>query len=194
MFDYGILLLMIKVCTKCKTGYAATAEYFSRDRTRKDGLRSNCKKCVRVYRQENRERRRDRNRLWRSKNRKKVRATSRRYRLKHKRELSEQNRRYRKRNPDRLRNKRFGLADGQYNEMLERQNHVCAICGLPEVIKDKRSDGARALSVDHNHKTNKIRGLLCNRCNSAIGNLCVDDHGVELLCSAISYVKNGDGV
>ena len=44
-----------------------------------------------------------------------------------------------------------------YDEMLEKQNGVCAICG-------KEPNGKR-LHVDHCHETGVVRGLLCFRCN-----------------------------
>lgn len=58
----------------------------------------------------------------------------------------------------------YGLTLGQYNKMLEGQNHSCAICGAKE-----GNARCKHLFVDHDHKTGKIRGLLCGPCNSAIG-------------------------
>jgi|SRR5215469_2910142 len=46
-----------------------------------------------------------------------------------------------------------------YNEQLERQKGVCAICGKM---------GKRRLCVDHDHATGKVRGLLCDYCNVAL--------------------------
>lgn len=63
----------------------------------------------------------------------------------------------------------FGITLEDYNRMLEAQNGVCAICGKSEIIIDKRISKLRALTVDHNHKTGKVRGLLCARCNQALG-------------------------
>lgn len=60
--------------------------------------------------------------------------------------------------------KKYGLTLEQYNEMLEDQNWGCAVCGDgPE----RTVQGT--LPVDHCHKTGKIRGLLCDRCNRALG-------------------------
>jgi len=58
--------------------------------------------------------------------------------------------------------KNHGLTIKQYNEILHKQGDVCAIC---------RRESSKNLHVDHNHKTGRIRGLLCYRCNSAIGYL-----------------------
>lgn len=57
----------------------------------------------------------------------------------------------------------YGMTLDEYYELLERQGNVCAICGKPP--KSKR------LSVDHNHKTGKVRGLLCTKCNSNLSAL-----------------------
>lgn len=56
---------------------------------------------------------------------------------------------------------KFNLTLEEYDKMFEAQNGVCAICGLPEI--------ARRLAVDHDHKTGKIRGLLCANCNISLG-------------------------
>lgn len=66
----------------------------------------------------------------------------------------------------------------QYDEMFEKQSGVCKICG------DINKSGRR-LCVDHDHKTGKIRGLLCCACNSLIG-YAKDD--LLILKSAINYL------
>jgi len=53
--------------------------------------------------------------------------------------------------------------------MLKDQDNKCAIYGKPETVMDKRTDKVKALSVDHNHETNKNRGLLCSSCNMKLG-------------------------
>lgn len=57
----------------------------------------------------------------------------------------------------------FGLTIEQYNEMYESQNGCCAIC------KRHQSTINRTLCVDHDHDTNKIRRLLCSKCNTNLG-------------------------
>lgn len=58
--------------------------------------------------------------------------------------------------------KTFGLTIQQYEEMLQQQNGVCAIC-LETCTSGKR------LAVDHCHATGKVRQLLCRRCNQSMG-------------------------
>ena len=76
---------------------------------------------------------------------------------------------------------RHGITLIEYRAILKHQNGRCKICLGKE--KDKRH---KYLSVDHNHQTNKIRGLLCNRCNRALG-LFQDDCWV--LQRAVKYLR-----
>lgn len=61
----------------------------------------------------------------------------------------------------------FGIDIQWYKDQLEKQKGVCAICKKPEV--SKRNGKIKALTVDHCHKTGKVRGLLCTLCNSILG-------------------------
>ena len=74
----------------------------------------------------------------------------------------------------------FGITLTDYNAMLEKQNHQCAICGKSPEQNKKR------LAVDHCHTTNKIRGLLCSTCNKAIG---LFSDNIPQLQSAIQYLS-----
>jgi len=80
----------------------------------------------------------------------------------------------------------FGFTIDAYIEMLADQNDVCKICKQPETSKDARSGKTKDFAIDHCHKTGKIRGLLCIKCNTAIG-LFQDDP--ILLRSAVEYLK-----
>ena len=78
----------------------------------------------------------------------------------------------------------FGMTIETYDHMFEEQNGVCAICGGVEVRTFK---GALVrLAVDHDHKTGKIRRLLCYRCNSVLG--FVNDD-ISLLSKCVKYLK-----
>ncbi len=76
---------------------------------------------------------------------------------------------------------RYGITLEMYNEMLEAQNGVCAICG-----RDYNHKRHKHFHVDHNHKTSKVRGLLCIRCNTLVGN---SGESVEILKKAIDYIN-----
>jgi len=69
--------------------------------------------------------------------------------------------------------------------MLEQQNNSCAICGIDA------SELPRELSVDHNHETLQIRGLLCTYCNVGLGYFKDD---TTLLSMAIEYLVATDGI
>lgn len=64
----------------------------------------------------------------------------------------------------------YGLTADQFMHMLEKQQHKCAICQRAETRKHKNGN-VLPLSVDHDHDTGKIRGLLCKKCNTAISYL-----------------------
>jgi len=89
----------------------------------------------------------------------------------------------------RLLRRTFNLSLQEYGEILVAQNGVCAICNQPE--RTKRNGKTKALSVDHNHETGKIRGLLCHDCNTAIGKLKEDK---MIFLSAIRYLEKHAGV
>jgi len=63
--------------------------------------------------------------------------------------------------------RRYGITAADYDEMLATQDGVCAICHQPETLR--RRGGSMPLSVDHDHRTEETRGLLCHACNLAVG-------------------------
>lgn len=83
--------------------------------------------------------------------------------------------------------KKHGLSLDDFAWMLQEQMGVCAICGQNETVKD-RWGNVRRLDVDHNHITNKNRGLLCQSCNTALGKLRADE-GIDLFIEAIKYIR-----
>jgi len=64
---------------------------------------------------------------------------------------------------------RYGLTVETYDKMLREQSHRCAICGSQERQLHNATAKRTRLSVDHDHKTGKVRGLLCAKCNRALG-------------------------
>lgn len=65
----------------------------------------------------------------------------------------------------------YGITREQYDEMLKSQDGKCAICEQVETQIDGKTGTLRFLAVDHCHNTNKVRGLLCSRCNTTLGKL-----------------------
>lgn len=85
--------------------------------------------------------------------------------------------------------KLFGITLNDYNKKLEEQNNTCAICKNLETSRDNRTKLIKNLSVDHDHQSGKVRGLLCGKCNSILG-LAKDN--INILQSAIDYLKKQD--
>lgn len=96
-----------------------------------------------------------------------------------------------KASPERKRQSRmrsnYGLEPGQYEEMLAAQNGGCAICGTAVTGVREKGRRERRLSVDHNHSTGAVRGLLCHHCNFGIGHF---KDSPELLQKAMAYLIN----
>lgn len=79
----------------------------------------------------------------------------------------------------------YGLTQEQYDAMLLAQGCVCAICNAEPIGNGKWS----ILYVDHNHKTGKIRKLLCKDCNDLIARA---EEDISILESAIQYLKENN--
>jgi len=70
--------------------------------------------------------------------------------------------------------RRYGVTPEKYKELLDEHAGKCAICGEP------------AQSVDHNHKSGKLRGILCINCNTGIGHF---KESIPLLRATIAYLR-----
>jgi len=81
--------------------------------------------------------------------------------------------------------RRLGCSNEQFRALLEAQDGKCAICGA---IQGHRSCHGRIcrLAVDHDHRTAKVRGLLCNSCNRGLGRF---KDSIENLEAALRYLK-----
>lgn len=130
---------------------------FGGDKNKRNRLQSNCKEC-----RKNKERER--------RNNPEVKKKIKEYKQK------PENKR---RTKDLALKRIFGLTIEQYDVMLKDQNNCCYICEGKEKTK-------RSLAVDHCHKTGKVRGLLCTKCNQGIGHL---NDNIEYLKKAIEYLE-----
>jgi len=87
---------------------------------------------------------------------------------------------YSKRNPEKIRAKnfkdRYGIGIEEYEALKDQQDGKCGICGTT----------GHVLYVDHCHDTQKIRGLLCHKCNTGMGML---QDSIEVLNKALRYLE-----
>lgn len=150
--------MSIKVCYKCKELKPLSS--FSRNKRTKDGLQQICKACnaLRSRNWRKIESNRERLKQWRNNNIEKCTGHARKSNL----------------------NIKYNMSIEEYTVLLEAQNNKCLLCN-----KSPEENG-KALSVDHNHQTGKIRGLLCDNCNKGIGFL---KENIETLKNAIRYLE-----
>lgn len=78
----------------------------------------------------------------------------------------------------------YGITLDQYNLLLEYQERVCSICREEEHAQFRGR--TKPLSVDHDSDTGRVRGLLCLKCNLAVGSF---DHDTERLQRAAMYLS-----
>lgn len=177
---------MAKYCTRCLEDKDLSD--FNKCSSAPDGLQFRCKPCCAEASKASRLKRLEADptaehqakKAWYQANRELSIQRAKQYRLDHpewakevdaKRNATNPTKTWRERNPDKakttqkrqtLKRKldKYNLSPEQFLEMQALQEGKCAIC---EIVPP---DG---LVIDHNHSTNKVRELLCNRCNPAIG-------------------------
>lgn len=82
--------------------------------------------------------------------------------------------------------RKYKISVKRYDELLDEQGGVCAMCREPETFVNKKTGKLQDLCVDHNHTTGEPRGLLCVRCNRGLGYLRDDP---ALLRAGVVYLK-----
>ena len=80
--------------------------------------------------------------------------------------------------------RRYGLDEYDYEAMLKRQGGACAICGTADP-----GAGREHFSVDHDHRTGRVRGLLCNSCNKGLGSL---GDTADAVARALAYLRRAE--
>lgn len=124
----------------------------------------------------------ERLRLYKLNNKDKIKEQGKRYYLKYKERISERHKVYNQ-NGGNLR-RLYNITLSDYQLLLKKQNGKCEICERHETIKLRGK--VKNLAVDHDHKSGKVRGLLCSACNRAIGYFGED---IKVLESALIYLK-----
>lgn len=87
---------------------------------------------------------------------------------------------------DRWMRRKYGMTLEQYRKMDDAQKHKCAICGSEEQSFSYHNGRKKNLSIDHCHRTGKVRALLCFRCNGVIGKM---EESIDLLTKAVNYLN-----
>ena len=158
----------MKECTLCNR--TLPLDDFGPHKNGKFGKNSRCRFCQRTLIREIRQRHLNENPV--------------EYRKQHCEKVKE----YQKLNPIQTKNSKlkttFNITFDQYEEMRISQNNCCAICLKPET--HTRNGKIRDLVVDHCHTTGKIRQLLCNGCNTGLGQF---KDNQDALLNAIEYLK-----
>ena len=141
-------------------------------------------------------------------NKDKIRISQRRYYERHREEVLRRAREWGLRNPDKVREagkrfteshpgkrrafnrrwelKKIGFTSELYEQRLQEQNGLCAICRIELTTGSKNGTNACA---DHCHVTSTARGILCTKCNTALGMM---DDNQEHLIAASAYLKFWD--
>jgi Autographiviridae endonuclease VII len=156
---------MSKICPNCKL--EKNLSKFSRDKYKKDGRCSWCKECIKNA--DNGAARKVRSDKFYQDNKERL--------LLWQKERNVSNTEFRRSN--RLL-KYYGITISDYNKIFDEQSGCCAIC-----VKHQ-SEFKKILCVDHNHQTGKVRGLLCHKCNTALG---LFQDNPEILELAAEYSK-----
>lgn len=179
----------MKICTACKQ--EKPLDLFGKRKHSKDGIRHECKECsnkrTRGYYDKNAQEIRRKTREDRKKDPVKFREAELKWYSKNHTEKSTKAAKWYRDNTERVRARllmrKYGITIEQYHTKLVEQNYACDIC------KRHESAFTNRLSVDHNHKTKNIRGLLCFHCNKfKVGKLTV-----ESAKSVYEYLLKHDG-
>jgi hypothetical protein len=189
-------------CLVCGEEKPATAHFFCRSKTSSLGIYAQCKSCRAKQAVKDRANRtpeqiqkeRESRRLYRRNNKELIRSANSEWKSKNREYVREMQRMYRERDKDRYRRNtrrtqlrvNYGITPDDLNGMITSQGGVCAIC------QRSLDSSTKWLipHVDHDHKTGKVRALLCGRCNAAIG--LFDDNTAVIRASA-DYIDQHHG-
>ena len=147
---------MNKVCKKC--GVEKSHDEFYKEKRVKDGLQARCIQCCKA----------DAKAVFE--------ANPEPYRERAREAYDYAERRAR------MLKREYGMEPDDYTDLFDKQNGCCAICSA----KESGHNVTEHLLVDHDHSTNKVRGLLCSSCNLMLGKA---QDSIDILSHAITYLK-----
>jgi hypothetical protein len=143
---------------------------------------NSCREKQQVYREQNRAKIKKYHQEFYRKNKQRILARNAAWRKRNIDKVRNAGREYARRNKDRARGTRllreYGLTPDEFAKLAKVQNRRCAICRRKQ-----------PLLVDHCHKTGKVRGLLCKRCNTGLGQM---KDSIKLLKRALGYLNGND--
>lgn len=168
---------MNKRCYRC--GETKPLDLFHRSKDRKDGRTTKCKACSKIVGREYRQSKPEH-----------IKEVQDKWKIKNKHRTSGYSKSWRSRNPDKVKDQdrrnhlrtEYGLTVEQYDDMVALQEGRCLVCR--EIPMGKR--GYSTLHVDHCHITGRVRGLLCGRCNTALGSLKESE---EITQNLVRYIQ-----
>lgn len=147
---------LVKKCNKC--GLELSIDNFYKRNVLKNYYQSRCKTCFMKINNE-----------YKKNNKEKIQEIKKREYLKNKKRYTNYNLK-----------RSYNISIEDYNNMLLKQDNKCYIC-------EKHSDDCfNGLVVDHNHKTNSVRKLICGQCNSVLG---MSFENIFILNNVIKYIK-----
>lgn len=181
-----------KLCSLCKE--MVSVEFYNRERASFSGLQSSCKPCTKRRYEENKLAISEWGKQYYRENTSAILERAAAYRELNRNEINSWQKEFRESNPQLhreygqkySRTTKYGLLSGEFERLNSAQDEVCSICKQPEV-------NGKRLSLDHDHACCSgkrscgkcIRGLLCCKCNIAIGRF---RDSVEHLLSAAKYL------
>lgn len=184
----------MKVCSRCKI--SKNFEEFYRSKTSEDGYYGVCIECKHLvsnaWYETHKEKVCAASSARQKANPEKANAAMRVWRHANKEHVHQVKMSYAKRHPEvvamhelRQRVRKYGWTVEEYQQMLESQGGVCAICGKTQT-RIKKSGEVFQLAIDHDHKTGKVRGLLCDICNQLLGKIENNVGGLEKISNYLT--------
>jgi len=145
-----------KRCVKC-----GSAGPFSKDKYNSDGLNKRCRSCVSEY-------------------------SKKYYRKNYAAKIKDKKKQYKQQNAEKIitanRFRIYGITQREFDNILSSQNGACKICKIKLTLSGTSVTRA---CIDHCHKTNIVRGILCQQCNKGIGHF---NDNPELMKAGADYL------
>lgn len=179
---------MTRVCNKC--GQEMQLESFSKDKRRPLGRAYTCKRCVventKKWYRSNKSRALANSEAWRKANKDKVKAKRLVWYRKNAEHIRSKVNERRRNDPHRKEKERwkwillnYGLTKDEWVSLFESQGQKCGCCGSADPLNK------RGWHTDHCHETGKVRGIVCQPCNSTLGSAREDKNRLQ---ACISYL------